>query len=134
MQVEHRDYWLMSGVPEALQPGIPIEHIYFRNSVSREWVSWEPAVDMHQRDNGLAIWAALPGVEPDHVEVIMDGALLVLRGRRQLTVDFNAGNIFHLEIPYGPFERRITLPPGEYRVLERQLEHGCLRLHLECLS
>jgi HSP20 family protein len=104
---------------------------WISQSLSRECVNWEPAVDMHQRGNGLAIWAALPGVEPDHIEVVMDGAFLVLRGQRQLTVDIRAGNIFHLEIPYGPFERRIHLPPGEYRVLERRQEYGCLRLQLE---
>lgn len=102
-------------------------------SFPREWGNWEPAIDMHQRGNMLTIWAAMPGVEPDHVDVLMNGSQLILRGCRQRTVDISAGNIFHLEIPYGQFERRINLPNSQYRVLERWLELGCLRLNLEHL-
>ena len=41
--------------------------------------------------------------------------------------------IHRLEIPYGRFERRIALPAGEFELLDRRLEHGCLALELRRL-
>ena len=35
-----------------------------------------------------------------------------------------------LEIPYGHFERRINLPPGDFDAATRELTHGCLILRL----
>jgi HSP20 family protein len=36
----------------------------------------------------------------------------------------------HLEIPYGAFERRISLPNGRFEADAPQLTHGCLLLRL----
>jgi HSP20 family protein len=48
---------------------------------------------------------------------------------------FSSGAAIHrLEIPYGRFERRIPLPPGNYRLHEQFLEDGCLVLVLRHLQ
>lgn len=107
---------------------------HFQVGQAREALCWEPLVDMHQRDEGLIIWVALPGVAPNRFDVNLEASALVLRGERALSVDFSVGDIFQLEIPYGRFERRVPLPQGEYRMDDRQLEHGCLRLRLVRVS
>ena len=38
--------------------------------------------------------------------------------------------IRRLEIPYGRFERRLTLPAGHYELIEQACQHGCLMLRL----
>ena len=56
---------------------------------------------------------------------------LVIRARRELPGHLSRARLLHLEIPFGYFERRVTLPPGHYRVLESVLADGLLRLRLQ---
>jgi HSP20 family protein len=96
---------------------------------------WEPSVDVYRRSNNeLGVLVALPGVAPDRYEVTLEDAVITVRGERLLEAGAGSGAILRLEIPYGPFERRINLPYGSYRVLSARLENGCLRLRLENLN
>jgi HSP20 family molecular chaperone IbpA len=88
---------------------------------------WEPPVDIFETERELCIIAALPGVAPDAVRVEIEGATLVIAGSRPLPTRGRNANIVRLEIPYGRFERRITLSP-RLRLAERELLHGCLVL------
>jgi HSP20 family molecular chaperone IbpA len=48
-------------------------------------------------------------------------------------VAYQGAIIYRLEIPYGRFERRIALPAGQYELVDRRLEQGCLTLGLRRL-
>ena len=95
---------------------------------------WEPPVDVYQAGDDLWIFLALPGVPPDHMETAIDGATLVVRGERPLPPTARGASIHRLEIPYGRFERRITLPAGHYQVLQQVVENGCLVIGLRKLT
>jgi len=88
---------------------------------------WEPPVDIFETEREVWIIAALPGVAPEAVCVEMDGPTLVIAGNRPLPVKGRNANIMRLEIPYGRFERRITLS-SRLRLSARELLHGCLVL------
>lgn len=88
---------------------------------------WEPPVDVFETERELWIIAALPGVAPDAVHVEIEGGSLSIAGVRPLPSKGRNANIVRLEIPYGRFERRITLSP-RLRLAERQLLNGCLIL------
>ena len=76
--------------------------------------------------------AALPGVEPQRAEVVIDeGGALVIRAHRELPAGLAEARLLQLEIPFGYFERRVTLPGGRYRVRESLLADGLLRLRLQ---
>jgi HSP20 family molecular chaperone IbpA len=94
---------------------------------SREGARWEPPVDVFETEAELWIIAALPGVAPDAVRVEIEGPTLVIAGTRPLPSKGRNANIVRLEIPYGRFERRITLSP-RLRLAERDLCNGCLVL------
>ena len=94
---------------------------------SPEGARWEPPVDVFETEQQLCIIAALPGVEPDAVRVEIEGAALTIAGTRPLPCKGRSANIVRLEIPYGRFERRITLSP-RIRLAERELLNGCLIL------
>jgi HSP20 family molecular chaperone IbpA len=66
-------------------------------------------------------------VAPDAVRVEIEGATLTIVGLRPLPSKGRNANIVRLEIPYGRFERRITLSP-RLRLAERELLNGCLIL------
>jgi HSP20 family molecular chaperone IbpA len=91
--------------------------------------TWEPPVDVFETDRDLWILVALPGVEPDQVEVVIDTDTLIVAGERRIPVASRAV-IHRLEIPYGRFERRIRLPSVPVSVGRRELLNGCLLLTL----
>lgn len=95
---------------------------------------WEPPVDIFETDERLAILAALPGVSPDQVEIVVNGGVLAVVGERPLPRVLGCADIRRLEIPYGRFERRIELPPGSYEIEQRELTDGCLTLVLRKLG
>jgi HSP20 family molecular chaperone IbpA len=88
---------------------------------------WEPPVDVFETERELWIIAALPGVAPEAVRVEIEDTTLIIAGSRPLPTKGRHANIVRLEIPYGRFERRITLSP-RLRLAERELSHGCLVL------
>jgi HSP20 family protein len=102
--------------------------------IGEDGAPWEPPVDVYQAGEELWIFLALPGVPADHVETMIDGATLVVRGERPLPPAARGARIHRLEIPYGRFERRITLPAGHYQLLQQVIEHGCLVLGLRKLT
>ena len=92
--------------------------------------TWEPPVDIIGRHNEIVITVALPGVAPDLVQVAIDGVSLVISALRPTPFDGRTTHIHRLEIPYGRFERRVTLPPAQYELVEQLFQHGCLSLRL----
>ncbi len=71
---------------------------------------WEPAVDFCEDDEAYYVIMEIAGVSEQDLEVTYrpDGVLIVRGVRRPLL----CGSVswLLLEIPYGPFERRIPLP------------------------
>jgi HSP20 family molecular chaperone IbpA len=61
------------------------------------------------------------------MRVEFEGETLVIAGTRPLPCKGRNANILRLEIPYGRFERRITLS-ARLRLAERELSNGCLVL------
>lgn len=91
---------------------------------------WEPPVDVFETDRDLWILVALPGVDPERVEVAMDTGILIVAGERRFPMESRAAVIHRFEIPYGRFERRIRLPAVPLSVGRRELVNGCLLLTL----
>jgi HSP20 family molecular chaperone IbpA len=89
---------------------------------------WEPPIDIFETAREVFIIAALPGVPPETVSVDMQGEVLVIVGHRPLPSKNRDANIVRLEIPYGHFERRITLRTNRLTLAARELLNGCLVL------
>ena len=92
-------------------------------------VRWEPPVDVFETDRDVCIIAALPGVAPEDICVEMEGNTLIIVGVRPLPKRGPHAQILRLEIPYGRFERRITLSP-RLELADREVRNGCLVLTL----
>lgn len=101
-------------------------------AAARAEPSWGPAVNIVEGDDTLTVVAAIPGVAPQQIEVVKEGDCLVIRGRRALASRLGAGRYLRLEIPFGPFERRLNVPSlASYRLAALRLEDGLLRVDLE---
>lgn len=71
---------------------------------------WAPRVDIVEEPNRFVIFADLPGLEPDEVEVLMDKGILSIRGERRGGLDAQSGRYSRIERRYGNFHRRFALP------------------------
>ena len=89
---------------------------------------WEPPVDMYEQGDELKLVVALPGVDARQTDVVLEESSLVVRGERPIPSTIHRAAIHRLEIPYGRFERRISLPAGTLRLQQQFFEDGCLVL------
>src|SRR6185436_7154123 len=96
--------------------------------------TWEPPVDIFLTDRELWILVALPGVDPEKLEVSLEEGVLAVRGERSLPPECRRASVQRLEIPQGRLERHIELPPGRYELGDTELRHGCLLLSMKRIS
>jgi HSP20 family molecular chaperone IbpA len=92
--------------------------------------SWEAPIDIFETEEALTIIIALPGVDPDRVQVTLSAGVLIVSGERPLPDELRDARIHRLEIPHGHFQRRIELPPARLELSGRHLANGCLMLQL----
>jgi HSP20 family molecular chaperone IbpA len=96
--------------------------------------AWQAPADVLVAGRALHIIVALPGADADQVVITLaDGALHI--EAQVPPPDLGPGSrMLRLEIPHGLLRRRLALPPGRYRLTDRQLARGCLHLRLEEVS
>jgi HSP20 family protein len=123
--------WMWEEALELLERADRLQHRFFRLQRSGQACpSWEPPVDVFEVEDELIVLVALPGVRPQELEVLMDASTLIIRGLRPIPAICRNASISRLEIPHGAFERRIGLPPGEFKLRRQVLRDGCLGLTL----
>ena len=81
-------------------------------------------------EDAVLIFVALPGVDPEKVEVAIHNGVLLLAGERPLPAEARTAIIHRLELPQGRFERQVPLPPGRYEKPRSVVANGCLVIKL----
>ena len=71
---------------------------------------WHPAVDVAENDDQYTITVDLPGVNPQDIDVTLEGDVLSIRGERREDHNQDSGTIRRAERIRGTFFRRFTLP------------------------
>jgi HSP20 family protein len=74
-----------------------------------EACAWQPAVDIYDTDQGLAIEADLPGVKKEDVSVEIKDSVLTLSGNRMLDVEVANERYLRKERCFGGFSRSFNL-------------------------
>ena len=122
--------WMLSEAIDSLARAERLRQQFFslQPAGARE-PSWEPPIDVLETDREVLILVALPGVDPDQVEAVIENGTLVISGRRVLPAELRNARIHRLELPQGRFERRIILPAGRFAV-SRFAVDGCIGLRL----
>ena len=93
--------------------------------------AWEPPVDILETDHEVLALVALPGVEADNAQAIIEEGDLVIAGTRVLPEQLRTAVIHRLELPQGRFYRRVRLPAGRYATVRRAAVAGCLLITLQ---
>ena len=119
--------WMLSEALNALARAERMHGQFFRirSDTGTQEPRWEPPIDVLETEHEVLVFVALPGVDPDQVEAVIDDGSLVVAGRRALPAELRDAVIHRLELPQGRFERRIRLPAGRYTV-RRFATNGCV--------
>ena len=74
---------------------------------------WVPALDVAERGDAYLVYAELPGVNPDQVDVRFEQNVLTIRGTKPASFDVSSDGelrLFAAERVHGSFERSVRLP------------------------
>ncbi|MFH0811179.1 MAG: Hsp20/alpha crystallin family protein [Pseudomonadota bacterium] len=92
---------------------------------------WRPAVDIFEEADGVVLLAELAGVDPEAIEVTLDGSIVRIAGSRKAAIAGAPVSYYQLEIDHGQFERIFRLPVAvDGRAASAVLSDGYLRVHL----
>ena len=97
---------------------------------SSRGVAWEPPTDVIETAEAVLILVALPGVDPDKIDLAIHDGVLMIAGERVLPQELRTAVIHRLELPQGRFERHIPLPPGRYGAPASAVANGCVVIRL----
>jgi HSP20 family protein len=123
--------WMLSEAIDSLARAERMRQQFFRlqSAAGSRESSWEPPIDVLETDEEILIFVALPGVDPEQVEAVIESGTLIISGYRVLPAELRNARIHRIELPQGRFERRIVLPVGRYAV-SRIAVNGCIVLRL----
>ena len=96
----------------------------------RSTPAWEPPVDVLETEDAVLVLVALPGVDPEQVQLVIHDGKLLIAGERVLPRELRTAVIHRIELPQGRFERQIRLPPGTYEQPVSGVADGCLIVKL----
>ena len=71
---------------------------------------WVPRVDIKEENERFVIFADLPGVDPESIEVQMDKGVLSIKGERSTGAAREGERYSRVERAHGVFFRRFALP------------------------
>jgi len=90
---------------------------------------WSPSIDVFEREGKLVIRADLPGMKREDIDVVVEGDVLVVRGRRHEEKEVKEENYYCSERAAGEFSRSISLPEGvNTDAIEATYKEGVLEI------
>src|SRR4051812_34769955 len=91
--------------------------------------TWSPAIDVLETEDAYLLFAELPGVRRDDIQLQLRDRRLELSGRRQTLGE--SRNFLRMERSYGPFRRTFDLgEPVDVNAIAAAFAAGVLRVHI----
>ena len=88
-----------------------------------------PKMETNVQDGSLYIKIDLPGVNPQDVDIVLEGDLLKISGERKDQRNQPVDKYLSEEIAYGSFSRSLTLPKGvDASGIEASAKNGTLNV------
>jgi HSP20 family protein len=88
-------------------------------------------LDVVERDDAFVVKAAIPGVKPEDVEVVVQGERLTIRAETRAEEERHGENWLMREHRAGSLQRTVTLPSAvSSEQAEARIENGVLTLRL----
>jgi HSP20 family protein len=90
---------------------------------------WAPAVDIAEHADRYVLHADVPGVDPNAIEITLEGGVLTLAGSREKAVEQKDVDSRRIERITGRFLRRFTLPESvDAENVKASGKHGVLEI------
>ncbi|MFA5867061.1 MAG: Hsp20/alpha crystallin family protein [Actinomycetota bacterium] len=118
-----RDIWSMKDdMDRMLQTPL-----WFNRAVTER--DWAPACDIHETSNEIVVDCELAGIDPDDVDVSIQGDTMTIRGERLMSEDVKEKDYHRIERSYGTFVRVLQLPADVvYDKATASFDNGLLRV------
>jgi HSP20 family protein len=71
---------------------------------------WIPPLESFLKDGQLVVRVDVPGVDPQSLDISVEGDRLSVKGERRSTREEDKSGRSYREVVYGSFERTVTLP------------------------
>jgi len=93
--------------------------------------TWNPTVDLYEKDDHFMITAELPGVDKNDIKIDLKDRLLTLSGERTYDNEIKEENYYRRERSYGKFQRAFTLPADvDSDKIKAEYKDGVLRIEV----
>ncbi|MDT8363900.1 MAG: Hsp20/alpha crystallin family protein [Nitrosomonas sp.] len=90
---------------------------------------WAPAVDIKEEADRFVLYADLPGVKPEEIDVNMENGILTIKGEKQTEAKTEKEGYKRVERTYGSFFRRFSLPDtANPDAISATSKHGALEI------
>jgi HSP20 family protein len=101
-----------------------------REEVTRAGRTYVPQVDIYETKDGLWLWADMPGVDEQSLDVHLDNGVLTIEGQVDVK-DYENTTPLYTEYNVGNYVRRFTLSNDvdSDRIVAR-MQHGVLALEI----
>ena len=92
---------------------------------------WAPAVDVAESEHEIVLYAELPGMTREDIEIQLTGDMLTLRGDRKLAPASHGEHYHRIERQYGPWRRAFQIEvPIDQSQVSATYEEGVLTVRL----
>lgn len=108
-----------------------VERLLRRPTPAAYQRAWAPRIDVYETADAFVAVAELAGIEPSAVTIEIEGEQVTITGERAPGAPPEGGDCLQLEVPFGPFERRLVLPCGVNTAeATADFADGMLTIHL----
>lgn len=88
-------------------------------------------LDVYETDGSYVVKAAVPGVDPEQLDISVDDDILSIKGSFEQKDESQDENYLRRELRSGSFARTLRLPPTvDAEHADAEFEHGMLKLTL----
>lgn len=106
------------------------DQVVKRESVAREEAALLPPVDVIEDTGGITLYADLPGVPKDKLDIRVEGDTLTLEGELSLTIP-EGMEATHAEVSLPRYRRTFTLSKElDSEKVSAEFQHGVLKLRI----
>jgi HSP20 family protein len=131
MKSDRQFGWMWSQACELLERAERLQRQYVRYmGPGIDSAVWEPPVDVQESGGEVLLQFAMPGVQPEQINVSLDSDGLTVSAVRPVRLAHRNAFIRRLEIPHGRFVRHIQLSGAPMRIVESLYVNGCLEVRL----
>lgn len=93
--------------------------------------AWMPRIDVKADGDDIVVYAEVPGLDKDDIDVSVTGGVLTIKGERKAESEKAQGGWMIRERSYGSFERSIVLPDAvNVETIRADYKDGVLEVHV----